>query len=1188
MSDVSAELPETLIGSVDDGLLEGLMAFENNDIDSILATLQEPYEDMERRILVSTMVQDAVTKGFLKALEEEASNQLSAKDIEIHQLNQRLTEKDTAASDLKKVLEMREHEFPAISPGHSVKGSTQVWEFLHKSQQNWRASEVHVQEKEKELTKLASSMAHMATILDNESKRAEALDKQLSDLREQDSVKTAEISKLCQEIEKLKVDNARLKRQARLKELKYNENIERLQAEKEKQSTELERVLAEKKDVCRTLEEKNVTILDLQENLAASSQANRDLEAKLRTTTDEMNRLLAVEQNSIVLAEQLEEKKLMQEAEGEILTILLEQQIIELRTELAQWMETSTSFHRELENTRRRADNLREDNRENEALVARDILEEFGWKFDLEAVILTVILEGWHKEVTEVVHGLKLELAVKDDEILCCDKEVNNMKQAMEELGKENATLMSICLNLMRDRSDTTRNETKAQLGELDCGRDGSIELSGLLKTRELTGGQEVNSTTGLQLLEQLAGHQLQHDISLEIISEVFKQKYHEVINTAMASNFTIHGGISDAVASVCETVREAEGSGEQVNSSTKSLEMLEAQLDSFLELEACRLERIKSGCSTSISKCEFKLDNLMESLAVQVNEMKAKISFVQEAIKQQEWKHNVENEILVLVMLEAIGEMHRKLAAAEITQQVRSIEVKPLISPLPSEYSKSLPVDLATTKFMAGAVSSCLDAEDEHKRQGSPKSPLGIQDKDKLTYSLRREIEELRKEKAEAAQKLDDMTEQLYSLKRHFWKEKEIWISKLSQPSRKDTETLSRNSSMDLEEEFRRLEAAQLELSISKLREEWQIEREGLLEAILQKEMDLKRMATELGGLEKSSGTKEAHLLACIAELEVEKGELQAKKEHMAEELAKLVEQEKGHITIQARLLGRIAELETENESLTLARLHLESSLSKARQEWQIEKEGLVARIIEGQQAIEDEMSKLSMLSEKEKFHVQHIAQLETEKENLITRRRHKESPATSLLEEKEIALALAIKEREEEEKRRKILEMQLQGVRLEVKSLQGLNEEVACLKSKLESVPRLLELNIAEHISQSVKVSQEFEYRVTHRIQERIGSLDRIKEKSRLLKGHLKSYASRELYYKQKLDKELSNLQKAETEVDLLGDEVDSLLNLLEEVCAVFDLYAPVLQHYPRMTELAKIVKHEIQLRIDPIYGL
>lgn len=66
--------------------------------------------------------------------------------------------------------------------------------------------------------------------------------------------------------------------------------------------------------------------------------------------------------------------------------------------------------------------------------------------------------------------------------------------------------------------------------------------------------------------------------------------------------------------------------------------------------------------------------------------------------------------------------------------------------------------------------------------------------------------------------------------------------------------------------------------------------------------------------------------------------------------------------------------------------------------------------------------------------------------------------------------------------------------------------------------------------------------------------------------------------LRYKQRLERRYSDLQKAEAEVDLLGDEVDALLSLLEKIYIALDHYSPILQHYPGVIEILKLVRREL----------
>ncbi|KAF8408774.1 hypothetical protein HHK36_004843 [Tetracentron sinense] len=63
--------------------------------------------------------------------------------------------------------------------------------------------------------------------------------------------------------------------------------------------------------------------------------------------------------------------------------------------------------------------------------------------------------------------------------------------------------------------------------------------------------------------------------------------------------------------------------------------------------------------------------------------------------------------------------------------------------------------------------------------------------------------------------------------------------------------------------------------------------------------------------------------------------------------------------------------------------------------------------------------------------------------------------------------------------------------------------------------------------------------------------------------------------LVYKQRLEIKCSDLQKAEAEVDLLGDEVDALSSLLEKIYIALDHYSPILQHYPGTEDDLKAFK-------------
>ena len=104
------------------------------------------------------------------------------------------------------------------------------------------------------------------------------------------------------------------------------------------------------------------------------------------------------------------------------------------------------------------------------------------------------------------------------------------------------------------------------------------------------------------------------------------------------------------------------------------------------------------------------------------------------------------------------------------------------------------------------------------------------------------------------------------------------------------------------------------------------------------------------------------------------------------------------------------------------------------------------------------------------------------------------------------------------------------------------------------------------------------DFECRVTGRLktnnarfEHSFSQMDCLVKKANLLRRTT-------LLYQQRLEKRCSDLKLAEAEVDLLGDEVDTLLSLVEKIYIALDHYSPVLQHYPGIMEILKLIKREL----------
>lgn len=69
--------------------------------------------------------------------------------------------------------------------------------------------------------------------------------------------------------------------------------------------------------------------------------------------------------------------------------------------------------------------------------------------------------------------------------------------------------------------------------------------------------------------------------------------------------------------------------------------------------------------------------------------------------------------------------------------------------------------------------------------------------------------------------------------------------------------------------------------------------------------------------------------------------------------------------------------------------------------------------------------------------------------------------------------------------------------------------------------------------------------------------------------------------LRYKIMLEIRCSDLEKAESEVDLLGDEVEALVGLLGKIYLALDHYSSILQHYPGVMEILKMIQRELNGR-------
>nr|CAD1841500.1 unnamed protein product [Ananas comosus var. bracteatus] len=109
--------------------------------------------------------------------------------------------------------------------------------------------------------------------------------------------------------------------------------------------------------------------------------------------------------------------------------------------------------------------------------------------------------------------------------------------------------------------------------------------------------------------------------------------------------------------------------------------------------------------------------------------------------------------------------------------------------------------------------------------------------------------------------------------------------------------------------------------------------------------------------------------------------------------------------------------------------------------------------------------------------------------------------------------------------------------------------------------------------------KAFDDFKNKMQEKIRRNENRLKTLSHRCRPLVQQAVVLKKKVLWYKQMLEIRCSDLQKAEAEVDLLGDEVDSLLSLLGKIYIALDHYSPVLQHYPGVMEVLKLVQRELK---------
>ncbi|KAL5733486.1 hypothetical protein ACOSP7_032828 [Xanthoceras sorbifolium] len=108
--------------------------------------------------------------------------------------------------------------------------------------------------------------------------------------------------------------------------------------------------------------------------------------------------------------------------------------------------------------------------------------------------------------------------------------------------------------------------------------------------------------------------------------------------------------------------------------------------------------------------------------------------------------------------------------------------------------------------------------------------------------------------------------------------------------------------------------------------------------------------------------------------------------------------------------------------------------------------------------------------------------------------------------------------------------------------------------------------------------QVFENFEILAHQKLGNNLFRLDGVKHQLDSLDELVSSIQKRELLYKEAFIRRCQNLQKAETEVDLLGDQVDVLLRLLEKIYMTLHQHSPLLQQHFEVSELLKLIQEEL----------
>ncbi|KAL6123865.1 hypothetical protein ACLB2K_076382 [Fragaria x ananassa] len=103
-------------------------------------------------------------------------------------------------------------------------------------------------------------------------------------------------------------------------------------------------------------------------------------------------------------------------------------------------------------------------------------------------------------------------------------------------------------------------------------------------------------------------------------------------------------------------------------------------------------------------------------------------------------------------------------------------------------------------------------------------------------------------------------------------------------------------------------------------------------------------------------------------------------------------------------------------------------------------------------------------------------------------------------------------------------------------------------------------------------------FQHTTNEKLDVNFSRMDNMKHHVDKLAVLVSSLRKEESLYKEAFRRRCHDLWKAETEVDLLGDQVDVLLGLLEKIYTILYPHSPVLQQYIEVSDILELIKKEL----------